>query len=278
MPLLLVGTPIGNLDDLSPRAVASLRSASAIYCEDTRVAARLAARFALRAPRFSCHEHNEIRRVPEVLRRLAAGETVALTSDAGMPGLSDPGAAVVRAAADAGFRVSVVPGPSAPAAALAVSGFPGSPHLFLGFPPSRSGERRRFFAAVAGRSETLVWFEAPHRIARSLADAAGLLGNRRACLCRELTKIHEEIVHATLPALAEAAARRQKILGEITLVAEGRIEEEEPSITPDRGEQIRETIANLERQGFSKKQIARRLARETGRPSREIYAMLLPKS
>jgi 16S rRNA (cytidine1402-2'-O)-methyltransferase len=278
MPLVVVGTPIGNLEDLSPRALATLRSASAIYCEDTRVAARLAARFDLSAPRFSCHAHNEGRRIPEILRRLADAEIVAVTSDAGMPGLSDPGSRVVRAAVEAGFAISVVPGPSAPSAALAVSGLPGAPHLFLGFPPPRSGERRRFFTAVAAHRETLVWFEAPHRLVASLADAAGALANRRACLCREMTKAHEEVLHGTLPELARTIATRERILGEITLVAEGRIEEDRASRGSDRSAAIRRMISDLDGQGLSKREIARRVSRETGRPSREIYAMLLGRS
>src|SRR6266496_1940749 len=149
--LLVVGTPIGNLEDLSPRALRTLSLADAIFCEDTRVTGKLASRFGLAAMRLSCPAPRERGRVAELLRRLAAGETVALVTDAGMPGLSDPGEHLVAAAAAAGHAVRVIPGPSAPAAALAVSGLPAVPHLFLGFLPSRAGERRRLLEKVKER-------------------------------------------------------------------------------------------------------------------------------
>ena len=194
-----MGTPIGNLDDLSPRARRALTESDAIFCEDTRVTAKLASRFGISARRISCPGPREESRVADLLERLALGESVALVSDAGMPVLSDPGQRLVEAAAAAGFPVLVVPGPSAPAAALAVSGLPAVPHVFLGFLPAREGERRRFLEALRGRAETLVWFEAPHRLPESLEAAAEVLGPRRACVARELTKLHEEAVRGTLP-------------------------------------------------------------------------------
>ena len=170
--LLVVGTPIGNLEDLSPRARRALSEADVIFCEDTRVTAKLTARFSIPAPRISCPAPREGARVEELLERLSRGETVALVSDAGMPGMSDPGERLVAAAAEAGHVVEVVPGPSAPAAALAISGLPAVPHVFLGFLPARQGERRRALEALRSRTETLVWFEAPHRLRESLEDAA----------------------------------------------------------------------------------------------------------
>jgi 16S rRNA (cytidine1402-2'-O)-methyltransferase len=271
--LLVVGTPIGNLEDFSPRGQRALSEATTIFCEDTRVTAKLAARFHATARRVSCPGPREESRVPELLERLAAGETVALTSDAGMPALSDPGARLVEAAVTAGFPVLVIPGPSAPAAALAVSGLPAVPHSFLGFLPARRGERGRFLASLADRAETLVWFEAPHRLAASLEDAARALGSRRACVARELTKLHEETLRGTLPDLAREF-RRRAIRGEITVVVEGRTGEAEAAGEDlvDRG--IREALAG----GQSVKALSKELARRTGRSAREIYARALELS
>ncbi len=268
--LRLVGTPIGNLEDLSPRALAALRTADAILCEDTRVTAKLAARFGLTAPRISCPAPRERSRVGELLRRLAAGEALALVSDAGMPLLSDPGEHLVAAAAAAGYPVRVVPGPSAPAAALAVSGLPSVPHVFLGFLPARSGERRRFLESQRGRPETLVWFEAPHRLAESLWDAAEVLGGRRACVARELTKVHEEAARGTLPELAALFRARGRGRGESTVVVEGLRTAPAPE-EPEPGSLDRRIETALDA-GRDKRDLARELARATGLPSRQIYA------
>ena len=219
--LLVVGTPIGNLDDLSPRGQRALAEADALFCEDTRVTAKLASRFGLRAPRVACPAPREASCVRDLIERLGRGETVALVSDAGMPTLSDPGMRLVEAAREAGHEVAVVPGPSAPAAALALSGLPAVPHTFLGFLPAREGERRRFLEALRGRPETLVWFEAPHRLMVSLEAAAAVLGPRRACVARELTKVHEEALRGTLPELARRFRERGTVRGEITVVVEG---------------------------------------------------------
>jgi 16S rRNA (cytidine1402-2'-O)-methyltransferase len=268
--LRLVGTPIGNLEDLSPRALTALRTADAIFCEDTRVTAKLASRFGLTAPRISCPAPRERARVEELLRRLAAGEALALVSDAGMPLISDPGEHLVAAAAAAGYPVRVIPGPSAPAAALAVSGLPAVPHVFLGFLPARSGERRRFLEARRDRAETLVWFEAPHRLAESLEDAARVLGSRRACVAREMTKLHEEAARGSLPELAALFRSRGPGRGESTVVVEGRREAVTPE-EPEPGLLDRQIEAALEA-GRDKRALARELARSTGLPSRQIYA------
>ncbi len=268
--LLVVGTPIGNLEDLSPRGARALAEADAIFCEDTRVTAKLAARFGIAGRRVSCPGPREGSRVEELLERLGRGETVALVSDAGMPALSDPGARLVEAAASAGFPVLVVPGPSAPASALAVSGLPAVPHLFLGFLPARAGERRRFLEEIARRRETLVWFEAPHRIAESVADASRILGPRRACVARELTKLHEETLRGTLTNLAETLAARGAGRGEITVVVEGSPERDEASAV-DVDASIREALAA----GMALKTLSREIARRAGRSSREIYARAL---
>jgi 16S rRNA (cytidine1402-2'-O)-methyltransferase len=269
--LLVVGTPIGNLEDLSPRGRRALTEAHAIFCEDTRVTAKLASRFQLRARRISCPGPREESRVGELLDRLAAGETVAVVSDAGMPTLSDPGTRLVQAAAEAGYPVLVVPGPSSPAAALAVSGLSAVPHTFLGFLPARGGQRRRFLEGLRARPETLIWFEAPHRLPESLEDAARVLGARRACVARELTKLHEEALRGTLPDLARAFAARGTSRGEITVVVEG---QPGPGAAPpaDRVDDwIREALAA----GTAVKAISRDIAKRSGRPAREIYARAL---
>lgn len=266
--LLVVGTPIGNLEDLSPRARRALAEADLLLCEDTRVTGKLAARFGFPATRLSCPAPREKSRVAEMLRRLAAGETVALVTDAGMPGLSDPGEQLVRAASDAGYPVRVVPGPSAPAAALAVSGLSAVPHLFLGFLPARAGERRRFLEALADRPETLVWFEGPHRLLESLEDAARILGPRRACVARELTKIHEEAARGTLPELAAEFRSRGEQRGEVTVVVEGG---RQPAAAMNEDETDRQIRLGLAA-GREKRAIARELAARSGLPAREIYA------
>jgi 16S rRNA (cytidine1402-2'-O)-methyltransferase len=266
--LLVVGTPIGNLEDLSPRALRALSEADAILCEDTRVTGKLAARFGLHASRLSCPAPREKTRIAHLLERLGAGETVALVTDAGMPGLSDPGEHLVQAAAGAGFPVRVVPGPSAPAAALAISGLPAVPHLFLGFLPARSGERRRLLEDVEPRAETLVWFEAPHRLLDSLEDAARILGPRRACVARELTKIHEEAARGALPELAAEFRSRGEGRGEVTVVVEGNRGGPREMSEDETDRRIRAGLAA----GKEKRSIARELAGQTGRPAREIYA------
>jgi 16S rRNA (cytidine1402-2'-O)-methyltransferase len=265
--LWIVGTPIGNLEDLSPRAQRVLSSADAIFCEDTRVTAKLAARFGLAAARVSCPAPRERSREPDLLRRLSAGETVAFVSDAGMPALSDPGERLVAAAAAAGFPVYVVPGPSAVSAAVALSGFEAVPHAFLGFLPSRSGERRRALEARRGFPDALVWFEAPHRLVASLEDAAAVLGPRRACVARELTKMHEEAVRGTLPELARIFRDRGAARGEVTVVVEG-APPADASLTDDEVDAaIRKGVAA----GRGKKEIAREIAAASGRSARDIY-------
>jgi 16S rRNA (cytidine1402-2'-O)-methyltransferase len=263
-----VGTPIGNLEDLSPRAQRALSDADAIFCEDTRVTAKLAARFGIGAKRVSCPAPREDDRAAELVERLARGETVALVTDAGMPALSDPGARLVAAAAEAGYPVLVVPGPSAGAAALAVSGIAAVPHLFLGFLPARSGERRRLLESVRDRAETLVWFEAPHRLHESLADAASVLGARRASVSRELTKLHEETVRGALPDVARELAGRGPGRGEVTVVVEGR----RGAPAREEGDELDGRIREALAAGEALKALSREIARRAGVPARDVYA------
>ena len=217
--LFLVATPIGNLGDITLRALEVLREADHLYAEDTRRTRGLLRHHGIDAPLRSLHAHNEDVRVAEINAALESARSVALVSDAGSPLVSDPGARLVEAVVAAGHEVVAIPGPSAPIAALSVAGFPAHPFVFLGFLARKSGARRKRLEGFRDRPEALVLFESPHRVAALLADAAEALGERRACVARELTKLHEEVVRGTLPELAErfeAGAR-----GEITLVIEG---------------------------------------------------------
>jgi len=221
--LLVVATPIGNLADLSPRALEALKQAAVIAAEDTRHTRALLQAMGVGTPLLSLHAHNEPQRVPELLERLAAGEDVALVSDAGTPLLSDPGFELVSRAAAAGFAVRTIPGPSAVTAALAVAGLPTHRFCFEGFLPARAAERRATLASLAHEVRTLVFFEAPHRIQATLADLAAQLGaGRQAVVARELTKVHETIYRGTLGELSTRAAGEENFArGELTLVVHG---------------------------------------------------------
>jgi 16S rRNA (cytidine1402-2'-O)-methyltransferase len=217
--LLVVATPIGNLEDLSPRARQALEAADLVACEDTRRTGQLLHHLGLSKPLVSLHEHNERRRLPELLAALAQGRTVAIASDAGTPLVSDPGFPLVRAAAAAGHRVEAIPGPSAILAALVASGLPPQPFTFYGFPPPKSGRRKSFWQGVAALGHTAVVFESPHRLLASLADAEAALGAARpVAIGRELTKRYEEVLRGPLGELRATLAARPAIKGEFVLV------------------------------------------------------------
>jgi 16S rRNA (cytidine1402-2'-O)-methyltransferase len=221
--LQLVATPIGNLADLSERARAALAAADVIAAEDTRHTGSLLHTLGIARPLLSLHEHNESQRTAQLLARLERGETVVLVSDAGMPLLSDPGLELVQRAAAAGHEVQVLPGPSAITAALAVAGLPTDRFCFEGFLPARAAARRSALAALAHETRTLVFFEAPHRIAAALDDMARELGGERpAVIARELSKLHESVYRGTLAELAQRAPREANFArGELTLVVQG---------------------------------------------------------
>jgi 16S rRNA (cytidine1402-2'-O)-methyltransferase len=222
--LWIVATPIGNLEDLSPRAQRILGEVDRVICEDTRHSGRLLAAFGLKARLSSLHEHNEEREVPGLVAALEAGESVALVSDAGTPLVSDPGFRLVRAAAAAGITVSPVPGPSALLAALSVAGLPTDRFAFEGFLPAKSAGRRACLASLVGESRTLVFFEAANRLLDWLGDAAEVLGGeRQAVVARELTKLHETLYRGTLAGLtARLADDADAARGEVVVVVEGR--------------------------------------------------------
>lgn len=256
MPLYVVATPIGNLADLSPRAREVLSGASLLLCEDTRRTRTLLAALGLPSPElWSCHAHNEAGRLDAVLRRLEEGQSIALVSDAGTPGLSDPGEQIAAAALRAGHPVHPVPGPSAIAAALCASGLPAVPFHFLGFPPRKDGELRRWITEASRLPGTLVLLEAGRRAGELIAALAALLPDRQAALCRELTKIHEEIRLAPLGALPT-----EPQLGEVVLV-----------VGP--GQPVVEAAAAPTGEGLG--EIADALARRWGTSRREAYQALL---
>jgi 16S rRNA (cytidine1402-2'-O)-methyltransferase len=270
--LILVATPIGNLGDLSGRAVAALRAAELILCEDTRMTARLLVHYGIAAPTAALHEHNEEARIPGLLGRLRGGARIALVSDAGTPLVSDPGYRLVRAAIAAGLPVSGVPGPNAAVLALTLSGLPPQPFLFLGFPPPKQAARRAGFAGLraaerAGLAATLIWHEAPHRLPEMLADLEAVFGGRPAAVARELTKRFEEVRRASLPELAahyaEHAAR-----GEITVVV-GPAPAEAPD-AEDLDGALRRALET-----HSVKDAAALVAAATGLPRRTVYARAL---
>ncbi len=216
--LLVVSTPIGNLDDLSPRARAAFAEADIVACEDTRHTGRLLAHLGIKKPLVSLHEHNERQRLPRLLADLEEGKVIALASDAGTPLLSDPGFVLVREAALRGVRIEPIPGASAVLAAVVVSGLPPYPFTFAGFAPPKSGKRRTFFKRWAGLDHTLVFFESPHRILASLADARQELGDRPVAVARELTKMHEEVLRGTLSEVLAVLEKRPAIKGEFVVV------------------------------------------------------------
>lgn len=219
--LLVVATPIGNLDDLSPRARHAFERADLVACEDTRRTGLLLSRLGIRRPPgslISLHEHNERRRLPRLLEALEEGRTVTLASDAGTPLVSDPGYLLVREAVARGVRVEPIPGPSALLAALVASGLPPHPFTFCGFPPPKGGKRRSFYRRFAALEHTLVVFESPHRLLASLEDALEMLGDRPAAVARELTKLHEEVLRGPLSQVLATLRDRPSIKGEIVVV------------------------------------------------------------
>src|SRR5919199_971597 len=225
--LYLVATPIGNLEDITRRALRVLAEADVVACEDTRRTRALLEHFGIRARTVSYHEHNERERAEELARAVEGGQSVALVSDAGTPGVSDPGFRLVRACAERGLRVAPVPGPAAFIAGLTASGLPTDEFYFGGFLPARAHARRQKLAAVRELRATLVFYEAPPRIAHTLADARQILGEREAAVARELTKLHEEVVRGRLGELAERFAARDAARGEMVLVIDRGVIEEE---------------------------------------------------
>jgi 16S rRNA (cytidine1402-2'-O)-methyltransferase len=270
--LYVVATPIGNLEDITFRALRVLGQAAAIYAEDTRAAERLLAAYGLPAGGrvVSCFEGNEARRAEEIAARLAAGEALALISEAGLPGVSDPGQRVIADVLARGGRIEVVPGASAALTALVVSGLPSDRFLFLGFPPRKSGARRELFGGLRNDPATLILYEAPGRTGETLGDLVDALGpHRRAVVCRELTKLHEEHVRGTLDELGVRYASEAP-RGEVTIVIEGAPPDARVAEL-DIEAAVRDRLAA----GESPKEVAAALALATGKPRRMIYQLAL---
>lgn len=271
--LVVVGTPIGNLSDFSPRAVQALTDADFIAAEDTRVTMKLLNHFEIKKPLISYFEHNKYERGEVICARMEAGETCALVSDAGMPAISDPGEMLVAQCAERGIPVFVVPGPSAVVSALAVSGLPTGRFTFEGFLSVNKKSRREHLGELKDEHRTMVFYEAPHKLAGTLADLLAALGNRRISIVRELTKIHEEVIRTTL---SEAAQRYAdgSARGEFVLVVEGA-----PRVSPQ-PESERDAVSlarDYLSQGLSASESAKRAASETGRKKNEIYKELTQK-
>jgi 16S rRNA (cytidine1402-2'-O)-methyltransferase len=270
--LVLVPTPLGNLGDMTPRAVATLRAADLALCEDTRVTARLCAAWGISTRLSPLHEFNEDARIEGVLTLLREGRRVALLSDAGTPLVSDPGFRLVRAAIAAGLPVGGLPGPNAAVLALTLSGLPPQPFLFLGFPPPKAAGRRAAFAGLraaerAGLAATLIWYEAPHRLAETLADLAFMFGDRPAAVAREMTKRFEEVRRDSLTALAAHYAGHAA-RGEVTLVVGPA--QAEAAAAADVDGLLRAALA-----GGSVKEAVANVTAATGLPRKQIYARAL---
>ena len=271
--LYLVATPIGNLEDITLRALRVLREADLIACEDTRHTHKLLAHYEIAKRMVSYHEHNERERAAELVSLLEKGASVALVSDAGTPVISDPGHRLVTACIERGIPVVPVPGPSAAVAALGAAGLASDEFLFLGFLPARSGERRRALEGLRAEARTMVFYEAPHRLADTLADAAEVLGARPAVVARELTKVHEEFARGTLAELA-ARYREKPPRGEITLLIgpgePGAVTQGAPEMS------LAARVEQLGReQGLDRKAALKQAARERGLNKREAYKQLL---
>lgn len=272
MPLVLCGTPIGDVTDASPRLRATLEAADVIAAEDTRRFRDLARRLQIKpnGRLVSYFAGNEAQRLADLVEALTAGATVALVTDAGMPGVSDPGYLLVRAALEAGAPVTVVPGPSSVTTALAVSGLPSDRFAMEGFLPRKPGERRRLLAQLAAEPRTLVVLESPHRIAATLADLAEAFGpDRQAAVCRELTKTHEQVLRGPLGELA-AVARAEQLRGEITVVVAG-APDDDPTAAADLGA-LRDQVEALVGAGSSRRDAVAEVASTTGVTKKVVYA------
>lgn len=270
--LLIVGTPLGNLGDMAPRAVEALRSADVIYCEDTRHTRKLLAHFGIDRPTDSYHEHNEDERAEDLARRIAQGATIAIVSDAGMPVLSDPGYRIARLARERGLEVEPVPGPFAGALALAASGIPPTPFTFLGFSPHREGDRREFFRRAAAFGHTVVFYESPERIVASLENALEIYGaEAEVAIAREMTKMHEELLRGSVADALASLRDRERVYGEITVVLGAPAIETES--VPDAV--VREEFERLRESGLRRNDAVKAVAEKFGLRKNDVYRLLL---
>lgn len=286
--LIIVGTPIGNLGDLTPRVAQAFEAADAICCEDTRVTSKLLAHLGISRPLVRCDENVIASRSPELIGRMLAGDVIAFASDAGMPSVSDPGQVLVDAAREAGVDVEVIPGPSACVTALVASGIPCEHFYFEGFLPRKHGERVRRLSQLAAIPGALLFYESPHRVAASLEAVAEVFPTRQVALCRELTKLHEEVLRAQAPYLLEQVRERGELKGEMVLVVAPPSEEELAafaSMMPgaaagaagavDVDEALQKDIQDALAQGEPASAIAKRLSQRYSLKKRAVYERVL---
>jgi 16S rRNA (cytidine1402-2'-O)-methyltransferase len=277
--LYIVATPIGNLEDITQRALRVLGEVDLVACEDTRRTRVLLNHFGIKTKTISYHEHNERERAAEICQLLASGKNVALVSDAGTPLISDPGFRVANAAIELNLPVVPVPGPTAFVSALIASGLPSDQFFFAGFLPARANARRAKLEELRAIPATLVFYEAPHRINATVKDALEILGNRRAAVARELTKIHEEIARGSLRDLAQRFGAGSPARGEMVLVVSGAIADEssanQPGETGPSSQRLSERVSELEREGLESKAALKKAARELGMKRAEAYRLLI---
>jgi len=265
--LYVVATPIGNLEDISLRALRILREVKLIAAEDTRKTKRLLNTYDIKTPTTSYHEHNKLTKLDSILDYLEGGD-IALVSEAGMPGISDPGYELIVAASQRGIPVVPIPGPSVVTTALAVSGLATDRFTYLGFLPRRVNARRRLLQSVADEESTLVILESPHRLRATLNDILSILGDRKTAVCRELTKLHEEVFRGSISRAVEHFAEPR---GEFTLIIEGRDKKERTPLTED----IEHRLHQMRRDGVAAKEAIARVAQETGLAKKELYRVWL---
>lgn len=286
--LIIVGTPIGNLGDLTPRVAQAFEAADAICCEDTRVTSKLLAHLGISRPLVRCDENVIASRSPELIGRMLVGDVIAFASDAGMPSVSDPGQVLVDAAREAGVDVEVIPGPSACVTALVASGIPCEHFYFEGFLPRKHGERVRRLSQLAAIPGALLFYESPHRVAASLEALAEVFPARQVALCRELTKLHEEVLRAQAPYLLEQVRERGELKGEMVLVVAPPSEEELASFASmmpgaavgaagavDVDEALQKDIQDALAQGEPASAIAKRLSQRYSLKKRAVYERVL---
>src|SRR5215813_6488809 len=271
--LYLVATPIGNLEDITLRALRILKEADQIACEDTRHTQKLLAHYDIHRPLVSYHEHNELTRAPELVFAIEQGAKIALVSDAGTPLVSDPGHRLVSLCLRHHIPVVPIPGPSALLASLSASGLPAEEFLFVGFLPARSGERRRALERLRIEDRTIILYEAPHRVAECVADALEILGNRPACLAREVTKLHEEFRRSSLSDLA-TSLEEKPVRGEITLLIGAPLHGQSAAV--DTSQSLADRVDELIRQAkLDRKEALKLAAKERGLTRREAYSKLV---
>ncbi|MEM9451529.1 MAG: 16S rRNA (cytidine(1402)-2'-O)-methyltransferase [Cyanobacteria bacterium P01_E01_bin.6] len=269
--LYVVGTPIGNLEDMTFRAIATLKNVTVIAAEDTRHTAKLLNHFEISTPQMSYHDHNRFSRIPEIISRLEQGQTIALVTDAGMPGISDPGYELIKACRDANLAVTPIPGATAAITALSVSGLQTDRFVFEGFLPAKGKERRDRLESLKPETRTIVLYEAPHRVVQTLQDLAAVLGgDRPIVLGRELTKRYEEFWRGSV-AEAIALYETRNPMGEYTLIVDGATTHA-LELTDDA---LRSELTHLLEQGFSRSHASRELAQQTDLPRRRIYQLAL---